>query len=164
MELPPAGDLQVDVDAATALFGLRLSQKIEVPADAQLLTTWHFSLERNRAERSVTVPVAAVTAGEWGGSPGCARSSPAGGDADRRGLSHPRRPESPWAGAVRNSPRPHGVTTRRAGALGLRIRNEARLDRRHVPRPRRHRSERTHRVTPPRAAAMRSPALQATRP
>jgi hypothetical protein len=66
MVQPPAGDFQVDIDGATALVGPRRSQVIDVFAAGKLLATWQFSLERNRTQRSVTVPAAAVTVGDWG--------------------------------------------------------------------------------------------------
>jgi hypothetical protein len=66
MERPPIGDVQVDIDGGTALVGPRVTQEIDVLTAGEVLATWHFSRERNRAERSVTVPAAAITPGEWG--------------------------------------------------------------------------------------------------
>jgi len=65
MEQPPAGDLVIEIDGAAALVGPRRSLEIDVLAAGRILTTWQFSMERNRAQRSVTAPAAAITAGDW---------------------------------------------------------------------------------------------------
>lgn len=43
-----------------------MTQEIDVLAAGQLLTTWQFSVERNRAKHGVTIPAAAVVTDEWG--------------------------------------------------------------------------------------------------
>ena len=65
MEHPPEGDITVEVDGAVALVGPRRAHEVSVFAGGQLLTTWQFSMDRNRAPRSVTVPAAAFTPGDW---------------------------------------------------------------------------------------------------
>jgi len=62
----PTEDLLVEIDAATAVFSARPEQQIDVFAGEQFLTTWNFSLSRNRAKRMVQVPATAVTTGDWG--------------------------------------------------------------------------------------------------
>lgn len=65
MEHAPADDLALEIDGAAALVGSRQSQEIDVFAGGQLLTTWQFSTGHNRAKRSVTVPVTAISVGDW---------------------------------------------------------------------------------------------------
>jgi hypothetical protein len=57
----PTEDVVVEIDGATAVFGARPEQEIDVFAAGQCLATWHFSLQENRGTRMVRVPAAAVT-------------------------------------------------------------------------------------------------------
>ncbi len=62
----PAADVVVEIDGAAALFGARPRHEIDVFAAGQHLATWHFSVDENRAQRSVRVPAAAVVPGDQG--------------------------------------------------------------------------------------------------
>lgn len=65
MERPPVGDIRIEVDAGTALAGTRRTQAIDVVVGGQVLATWDYTVERNRGERSVTIPANLVTVGDW---------------------------------------------------------------------------------------------------
>lgn len=65
MAHPPADNVTVEIDGKAALEGPRRSQEIAVFVGGELFAIWRFSLENNRAKRSVTVPAAAVGVGQW---------------------------------------------------------------------------------------------------
>jgi hypothetical protein len=62
----PKEDVLVEIDTAAALVGTRLTQDVDVFAGGKYLASWHFSVSAIRAQWTVQVPAAAVTAGEWG--------------------------------------------------------------------------------------------------
>lgn len=62
---PPTVGLVVEADVAVALVGARRSQEVEVWADGERLTVWQFSVQQNRAARSVAVPRSAFADGDW---------------------------------------------------------------------------------------------------
>jgi hypothetical protein len=65
MDTAPQQDVQIGMEVAAALLGSRTMQDIDVFAGGRLLTTWNFSGENNRAERTLTVPATAVISGDW---------------------------------------------------------------------------------------------------
>jgi len=66
MDTQPVGDIKVEVQAGAALVGARQTQAVDVLVDGTILATWQFSMDNNHAVRNVTVPLAAVVAGDWG--------------------------------------------------------------------------------------------------
>jgi len=62
----PLSDVAIEIDAAAALFDARPRQDIDVFVGGQRLVTWHFTLAECRAQRTVRVPVAAVSIGGAG--------------------------------------------------------------------------------------------------
>ncbi len=62
----PVHDVVVEIDAAAAILPARPTQEIDVVASGQLHATLTFSVERNRAQHIVRVPVSAITPGDGG--------------------------------------------------------------------------------------------------
>jgi Macrocin-O-methyltransferase (TylF) len=57
---PPSGDLLVEADVVAVLIGERETQTIDVVLGQDIVATWHFSKEDNRAVRQFRVPLAHV--------------------------------------------------------------------------------------------------------
>lgn len=56
----PAGGVEIDAEVEAALVGTRTAQVVDVYVKGTRLTTWEFSRERNRRQRSVHVPAAII--------------------------------------------------------------------------------------------------------
>jgi Macrocin-O-methyltransferase (TylF) len=59
---PYSCDLELDADVHAVLLGPRENQDIEVVVAGKTLTTWRFTQERNRAQRTVRIPAALLSA------------------------------------------------------------------------------------------------------
>jgi hypothetical protein len=66
LDRAPSEPIRILANVAAALVGSRTRQMVDVLAGDRVLTTWEFTPQQNRGERTLLVPAEAAVTGPWG--------------------------------------------------------------------------------------------------